>query len=148
MPVQDAIGLLIRIHIAGHTNYTRCHVYCRAGLSLVRVHIGQARTEAEHMRQECHHLEAQLERKQAQLEELQASYTDVLERLKGQSAALLQALAGGGSSAGAADETALTQVGRLWAAFLAWLPMRNGVPRTVVSCTRTIGLHIRANTAR
>jgi hypothetical protein len=40
----------------------------------------------------------------------QASYDDVLERLKGQSTALLQALSNGGGMAGAADETALAQV--------------------------------------
>ncbi|WIA18956.1 hypothetical protein OEZ85_003625 [Tetradesmus obliquus] len=70
----------------------------------------EARTEAEHMRQECHSLQAQLERKQAQLQELQATYDDVLERLKGQSTALLQALGNGGGMAGAADETALAQL--------------------------------------
>lgn len=41
---------------------------------------------------------------------LQATYDDVLERLKGQSTALLQALGNGGGMAGAADETALAQV--------------------------------------
>jgi hypothetical protein len=40
----------------------------------------------------------------------QASYDDVLERLKGQSTALLQALGNGGGMAGAADENALAQV--------------------------------------
>jgi hypothetical protein len=70
----------------------------------------QARTEAEHMRQECRRLEVAAERRQGQLEDLQAAYDDVLERLKFQSAALLQALGSGGSLAGGADETAMSQV--------------------------------------
>eukprot|EP00879_Flechtneria_rotunda_P017649 GHRR01018501.1.p1 GENE.GHRR01018501.1~~GHRR01018501.1.p1 ORF type:complete len:2335 (+),score=1054.13 GHRR01018501.1:417-7421(+) len=69
----------------------------------------EARTEAEHMRQDCRRLEKELERRQAQLEELQATYDDVLERLKDQSAALVQAL-GTSSVVGAIDETALTQL--------------------------------------
>jgi hypothetical protein len=40
----------------------------------------------------------------------QGSYDDVLERLTGQSTALLQALGNGGGMAGAADENALAQV--------------------------------------
>lgn len=41
---------------------------------------------------------------------LQFSYDDVLERLKSQSAALVQALGGNGTLGGSADETALDQV--------------------------------------
>eukprot|EP00878_Enallax_costatus_P003415 GHUV01003625.1.p1 GENE.GHUV01003625.1~~GHUV01003625.1.p1 ORF type:complete len:1706 (+),score=714.87 GHUV01003625.1:54-5120(+) len=70
----------------------------------------EARIEAEHMRQECDRLHDELLRKQAQLEDVQSSYEDVLERLKSQSAALVQALGGSGAMGGAADQIALDQL--------------------------------------
>lgn len=81
---------------------------------------------------------------------MQAAYDDVLERLKGQSNELLAALGGspGCVTLGSADETALSQVGRIGLCFVLCVLNHLLCPLVVCCCHAKLSLHETSETSR